>query len=186
MDFSLVMLLVFAVAFGSVLLVLKRTFERPAVRAPHVSSPAQSSQPPPPVPSSFSSRQTLFSKAERSFYGVLQSQLGGKFVVFAKVRLADLVRPDGPQGSSWWTAFNQVSGKHIDFVVCHLDTLDFVCCVELDDASHSKQDRRERDAFVDRCLGTAGIPVLRIPAARSYSANQIYEKILLTIGARTG
>jgi hypothetical protein len=134
------------------------------------------------APAVYRSKVYLLSKAERSFFGALQSQLSGQFVVFSKVRLADIVKPVSVDGPSWWTAFNQLSAKHIDFVVCDPASLALVCCIELDDASHDKDERKVRDGFVDECLSTAGIPLLRFAASKGYSPTEIHEKFWLTVG----
>src|SRR5687768_10977332 len=61
----------------------------------------------------------FLSPAERSFFGVLQQAAGSDFIVFAKVRLADIVRPvKNPGRSGWRSAFNCICGKHVDFILC--------------------------------------------------------------------
>jgi len=40
--------------------------------------------------------------------------------------------------------------------------------IELDDWSHKRADRRERDKFVDQALGDAGLSILRVPVQASY------------------
>jgi len=39
--------------------------------------------------------------------------------------------------------------------------------IELDDASHEEESRRDRDTFVDAALTAAGLPILHIPAQRA-------------------
>jgi hypothetical protein len=43
------------------------------------------------------------------------------------------------------------------------------CGVELDDSSHARPDRQERDVFVDEVFEVAGLPLLRVPAKSAYS-----------------
>ncbi|WP_170156973.1 DUF2726 domain-containing protein [Roseimicrobium gellanilyticum] len=131
----------------------------------------------------YRSKVYLMSKTERSFFGTLQEQMDGKFVVFSKVRLADIVKPVSVDGPSWWTAFHQLSSKHIDFVICDPASLALVCCIELDDASHERDDRKGRDGFVDATLAAAGIPFLRFAASKGINSHEIREKFWLTIGA---
>jgi hypothetical protein len=130
----------------------------------------------------YRSKVYLMSKTERSFFGALQEQLEGKFVVFSKVRLADVVKPVSVDGPSWWTAFHQLSSKHIDFVICDPSSLALVCCIELDDASHERDERKGRDGFVDATLEAAGIPFLRFAASKGINSHEIREKFWLTIG----
>ena len=109
----------------------------------------------------------LLTAAERSFYEVLCSVLDGQLLVFAKVRLADLVyMPKGTANRQ--THFTRIQSKHVDFVLCTRDKLSPVLVIELDDASHEEEARRDRDTFVDAALTAAGLPILHIPAQRSY------------------
>ena len=125
----------------------------------------------------------LFSPAERSFLGVLEQSVGAELRVLGKVRLADLIRPaaglaTGPRNA----AFNKISRKHVDFVLCDPRTLAVVAVVELDDRSHQRADRRDRDAFVDGALAAAGIPILHVPCQRAYSVSELRESVLSKIG----
>jgi hypothetical protein len=128
-------------------------------------------------PSEYKSRSTLLTPAERSFFGVLQQALGSDYLIFAKVRLADILEPvKDPSRSAWQKAFNRITSKHVDFVLCDKMTTSFVGIIELDDKSHGTLESGFRDNLVDDALKTAGIPILRITAAHSYSAVQIGEQ----------
>jgi len=121
----------------------------------------------------------LFTAAERSFYGVLVGAVGPDYKVFGKVRLADIILPEGAESSSaWWSAFNRVAYKHIDFVICEQATSKIHCCVELDDSSHARRDRKERDEFLEEMLSQSGVPLLRVPAQRGYTPSRIREAFL--------
>ena len=120
----------------------------------------------------------LLTPAERSFFGVLQQAVRSDYQIFAKVRLADIVRPvRNSSRSGWQSAFNRITGKHVDFVVCDLEQLRVVGVVELDDSTHARFERGVRDSLVDGALADAGIPILRIPARQSYSPAQIREQL---------
>jgi len=121
----------------------------------------------------------LFSLAERSFLGVLELVLGNQFRVFGKVRLADVVKvKSGLIGRDWGQAFNRIKGKHLDFVVCDSSKLSIQLVIELDDSSHYRFDRQGRDKFVDEVLLGAGVPIVRFPVKRSYSVEEIRQKLL--------
>ena len=126
--------------------------------------------------------------AERSFFGVLEQAVASDYRIFAKVRLADIVRPvRNPSRSGWQSAFNRISAKHVDFVLCDSLCLGVMAVIELDDRSHERFERGIRDSLVDSALASARIPILRIPASRSYSPVQIREQveILLRSGGNT-
>lgn len=119
---------------------------------------------------SYTPKETLLTPAERSFYGVLSKALDDrKYIAFAQVRLADILTPaKGSSRSQWQKAFNQISSKHCDFVICDADTMKLRLAVELDDASHRNEIRANRDEFLDLIFKQAGLPLLRIKASRSY------------------
>ena len=110
--------------------------------------------------------QSLLTPSEAAFYSALLLAAGRRYVVFAKVRLADLC-----QDLDRWAdirAFNKVSSKHVDFVLCDATTFQPVLAVELDDRSHLRADRRSRDAFVDGIFRTMGLGVYRQWVRHSY------------------
>ena len=121
---------------------------------------------------------SLLTPAERSFFGVLQQSLASDYQIFAKVRLADIVRPvRNPSRSGWQSAFNRTSGKHVDFLLCDLECLNVIGVIELDDRTHERFERGLRDSLVDSALADAGIPILRISTRQSYSPAQIREQV---------
>jgi len=118
----------------------------------------------------------LLSKAERSFFGVLRQAVGDEYLIFAKVRLADLVWiPKATQSRQ--KHLNRVTPRHIDFVLCDHDAIRPLLAIELDDSSHARSDRRSRDAFVEAALAAAGLPLLRIPARAAYNVAELKAQI---------
>jgi very-short-patch-repair endonuclease len=120
----------------------------------------------------------FLSKAERSFYGVLADAVDGRGLIFAKVRVADVLAPrKGLDRSAWTRAFNRISAKHFDFVICEPGDCSVQLAVELDDSTHSKGKRRDRDRFLDEACESAGLPLLRVRAARAYAVAEIRDEI---------
>jgi very-short-patch-repair endonuclease len=118
----------------------------------------------------------LLSKPERAFYHVLRKALGDQWTIFAKVRLLDLLwLPRGTQATQ--AHRNRVQSKHVDFVLCEPATLTPILVIELDDRSHEREDRQNRDRFVDRALESAGLPVLHVPARDGYVVNDLADQI---------
>ncbi|MEM7570959.1 MAG: DUF2726 domain-containing protein [Pseudomonadota bacterium] len=109
----------------------------------------------------------LLTKAEQSAWRALRSYIPPPYTLGLKVRLADIIKPvrneDGKAGRS---ALNKVMAKHIDLVVYDPRDFSVVLAIEIDDKSHARRDRQERDAFVDKALETAGIPIERIPLGK--------------------
>lgn len=112
----------------------------------------------------------LFSPAERSFLGVLEQAVGDKHRVFGKVRVADVVSVKSVSDRrAWQRAFNRISAKHFDFVICSSDDLEIVAAVELDDKSHKNRQRQDRDVFLAGLCEAINLPLVRVPARRAYS-----------------
>ncbi len=122
----------------------------------------------------------LFTPTEKNFYFSLVKAVNTQFVVFGKVRIADVLTPDMKKSKKWWRAFVKISSKHLDYVLCHPADLSVFCVIELDDRSHQRQDRRKRDVFVNKACEDAGLPLLRFTAKRNYDVKKIQEKINVT------
>lgn len=129
---------------------------------------------------------TLFSPAERSFLGVLNQAIGKQVQIFGKVRVADVITPQkGRSRSDWQKAFNKISGKHFDFLVCNKKDLSVLCAIELDDKSHNSKKRQERDAFLQGASKSAGLSLIQIPAQATYSINEIQQLFASILPAET-
>jgi ssDNA-binding Zn-finger/Zn-ribbon topoisomerase 1 len=117
----------------------------------------------------------LFTPAERSFFGVLQQALAtDNVLIFGKVRVADVITPGkGMTKSEWQTAFNKISAKHFDFILCNQDDLSVICAIELDDSSHNNAKRKSRDQFLECACESAHFPLIRVPAKQAYSIESI-------------
>ncbi len=121
----------------------------------------------------------LLSPAERSFFGVLEQAVGTHHYIFAKVRVADVVETTrGLSGGHRQAAFNRIRAKHFDFLLCDKQDLSPVCAIELDDRSHTRSSRQQRDAFVTELCRNVDLPLLRVRASRSYSLPELREDIL--------
>ena len=125
-------------------------------------------------------RSFLFTKTEWKFAQVLQQAIQRDWLMMGKVRVADLLaveRNPKLKRSDWMRAFAKISSKHIDFVIVDPQSGRVMCCIELDDPSHSRKDRIERDIFVNAAFKQAGVPLLRIPTAKHYDHNRLSQTI---------
>ncbi|MCS6772351.1 MAG: DUF2726 domain-containing protein [Kiritimatiellae bacterium] len=133
----------------------------------------------PDAQSIYEKAESLMTPAELAFFRALEESVTGRFRLFSKVRLADLVRIKGADNrGQWQAAFNVIANKHVDFVAVDPSDMSIRFVVELDDRSHRKSSRQSRDEAVDRILTGAGIPVIRFPASSGYSTQQIRSQLL--------
>jgi hypothetical protein len=122
----------------------------------------------------FRQRDALFTAAERSFLGVLDQASAGRYRVFGKVRIADVIAPaKGLDKSTWTSVFNRIKAKHFDFVLCDSQTLKVKAVIELNDKSHTSRRRVERDELVGRACADAGLALRMVKAKRSYSLEAV-------------
>ncbi len=126
----------------------------------------------------YKKQEKLFSDAERSFLGTLEQAVGDRYRIFGKVRLSDVlgVRSMGNR-KKWWRAFNKISSKHLDYVLCAKNDLSIVAGIELNDNSHKKRQRKKRDHFLVRACQAAGLPLLQTNAQSGYPVHHIREQI---------
>jgi very-short-patch-repair endonuclease len=103
-----------------------------------------------------------------------------KYYIFPQVSLNNLVTVEKGTGS-YQTYHNKVDRKSVDFVLFEKSTISPVLAIELDDSSHDREDRQERDAFVDRVLAKAGLPLLHVRAQAAYDPKQLAASIIETI-----
>ncbi len=126
----------------------------------------------------YESCQVLFSPAERSFLGVLEQAVGDDFQIFGKVRLNDVIRVQkGLPRAAWQAAYNRIDRKHIDFVICKRDDFSIVAGIELDDKTHARKDRVERDGFLEQAFAATGISLLRFPARKGYVLEEVKSQL---------
>ncbi len=116
-------------------------------------------------------RDDFLSPAEFSFYKVLASLSGDQVAIQSKVRLADLFFVARPNENL--AHLNRIAQRHVDFLVCDTPTMKPLFGIELDDSSHRRSDRQERDLFVAKVFQTAHLPLVRVPVQRDYNSREI-------------
>ena len=102
-------------------------------------------------------KRQLLSERERALYQRLIQSLPNH-IVLAQVQLLQVLNfQRGRRTQAILNRFNQLS---LDVLVLNPDT-SIVAAVELDDASHTREDRRKADARKSHALQSAGVPLIR-------------------------
>jgi hypothetical protein len=121
-------------------------------------------------------QRALLTRSEIAFYRALFAGVGGLYLIAPKVRVADVLKaPRDKNRRAAASAFNRISQKHFDFVLCDPQTFTVLAAIELDDRSHESPDRRARDAMLDRAANDAGLALLRFKARASYTVDEIQK-----------
>ncbi|HYZ73078.1 MAG TPA: DUF2726 domain-containing protein, partial [Chthoniobacterales bacterium] len=105
---------------------------------------------------------SLLTPAEKIFYEQLDLVIDGRLQILCKVRLADLIEVESRQPEERNRVFRRIASKHIDFILAEPGTLAPMLAIELDDSSHERADRRERDEYLEELFQTVRFPLLRI------------------------
>jgi hypothetical protein len=121
--------------------------------------------------------ESLLTPAEQLFYRSLDIAVAGRLQVLCKVRLADLLQVASSDSKERQRLFRKIAAKHLDFLLAEPGTLEPILAIELDDSSHDRSDRRQRDQFLDELFGIVEFPLLRVKAAATYSPRQILRAI---------
>lgn len=120
-------------------------------------------------------RDDFLSPAELSFYRVLRLTVKDQAIALAKVNLADIFFVARPHENQAYR--NKIDRKHVDFLLLQPETLKPLVGLELDDASHKRADRIERDQFVNQVFATAGLPLIRVPARSGYDPQALAAEL---------
>jgi very-short-patch-repair endonuclease len=125
-------------------------------------------------------RNWFLTKAEHEFYKALVQAVGQDYIIFAQVHLPTLL-DEKVIGQNWKAAFRHISQKSVDFVLCDKAYISPKLAIELDDKSHDRPDRQDRDIEVERILKGAGMPLLRIQNHGTFNPQDLAQKIRTTL-----
>jgi len=120
----------------------------------------------------YSKVEYFFTPAEKKFFDVLVEAAGNEVVVLSKCRVADLIDVDAQKH---FGPFNRIKSKHIDFVLVEKSDGALLCAIELDDKSHQRKKRVERDQFLDEVFAQVELPLFRFKVKREYSVADIHK-----------
>lgn len=121
----------------------------------------------------------LLTITEKEFYNTLKQVVDkNNLLIFSKVRLEDLLwLPKGIDHKERFSLRNRIKSRHVDFVICDNQNIKPLLVIELDDSSHDKQSRINRDGFIDNVLDNAGLPILHQKVQNFYNLREIETNI---------
>jgi hypothetical protein len=113
----------------------------------------------------------FFSPAEANFYRILIEMVENHLLVFPKVSLKEFLFITDQ--NNFQSHYNKIDRKHVDFLICNPKTLQPMFAIELDDSSHSRAGRGQRDAFIESVLAIANLPLVRVPVRATYNTQEL-------------
>ena len=124
----------------------------------------------------YSKKDFIMTRAEHECFDSLVKAVGEKYYVFPQVHLPSIVN-NKVVGQNWKAAFKHINQKSVDFVLCDKAYLAPKLAIELDDKSHERADRIDRDGEVERILTDAGLPLLRLENHGRFDPAYLTQKI---------
>lgn len=106
-----------------------------------------------PLPAKYAKKECLMSPPERALMHILEELFGTRFRILPQIALISLVDKLN------YTSYRNELFRVVDFVIVSPDFVPLVV-VELNDKSHLRADRRERDARVAEILQKASLPLV--------------------------
>jgi hypothetical protein len=130
-------------------------------------------------------RDNFLSPAELYFYQVLQTAVSDWAIVLVKVNLGDLFYASTGDYGQNMAYRNRIARKHVDFLLCDPETVRPLLAIELDDSSHNRSDRKQRDRFVDGVFAAARLPLVHVPVSHSYPTKKLRTFLQQKAGMQT-
>lgn len=120
---------------------------------------------------------------ELNFYNVLlEISKELDMILFSQVSLYNIISmKENLDYSTKTKYFNKIASKSIDFVLVDKNNCRIKLCIELDDTTHYKPKRIERDNFINKLFKDLEIDLLRYPVYKTYYKDTLKKKILENI-----
>lgn len=125
----------------------------------------------------------IMTRREEEFFRTLNDIFDKKCYIIPQVHLSALLNHK-VKGQNWKGAFAHINGKSVDYVLLRSKDLSVLCAVELDDSTHDKTSRIERDREVERLLNDSNIPLVRLRNPGSMSKQEIVDIFAKTINEK--
>lgn len=125
-------------------------------------------------------KSSILTQTENEFYTQLCNALyfaGLKVIVWPQVNVSSIIETVGKDSQQRMKAFNRICRKSVDYVIVNQKTRETILCIELDDYTHNRNSRQERDNFINSIFISVGIPLFRVKAERNYDFNEIVSAV---------
>ena len=125
----------------------------------------------------YKKKDYFFTIAEKNFFKILNEITNkNNLILFSKVRVADLLYIS-KKSNNWITHLNKIKSKHIDFLICDNRNIKPLLAIELDDSSHNRYKRQQRDNFINQAFNDSELPILRVKVSYNYDKIKLEDQI---------
>lgn len=122
------------------------------------------------VDSNYMKKIALLTENEKKFYNVLYEIINKEEILIqTQVVLYDII---GTKLKNDYSSFNKIKSKSIDYVLVNKN-FEILLCIELDDYTHNKSERIERDNFINKIFEETDIKLLRVAVEQNYDTESL-------------
>lgn len=125
----------------------------------------------------------VMTSRENECFKILNEIFSSKWFVVPQVHLSALL-DYRVKGQNWNAAFRHINGKSVDFVLIGKESYRVICAIELDDSTHNKPERKERDVEIERIFNQAKIPLARISKFEAMTKAELAKVITDVINVK--
>lgn len=119
-------------------------------------------------------KNTILTQTEFAFYKKLKTMTDKlNLTIFPEVNLERIINVKNKDTSYR----NRIKSRSIDFTLVNTWNNNIVCCIELDDYTHNRLDRKARDIFINELFSNVGIKLFRIKVSKYYDFEELEFEI---------
>lgn len=123
-------------------------------------------------------REPFLATTELALFRTLVELMGDRYSICPKVSLNDVFYIVRPNENVHF--FNKFFRKHVDFLLCDLQTLAPAFGVDIV-RPISKNEVRESDKFLDDLFTNAGLPLVHVPSSEFYDPSDVINLFQLAV-----
>ena len=103
----------------------------------------------------YSKKESVMSPSEQKYFRKLEQQYGQNHYIFCQVALDRIINTTDQK--HFYTYWNKINKKSIDFVLVDKQTLQTVKLIELNDYTHNSVKRKQRDEYLKKVCEAAAL-----------------------------
>lgn len=122
----------------------------------------------------FKTYNYIMTKTEEKFYKELKNQLLANNIkcnIFPQIGLERIIQTKNND----FADRNRIKSRSIDFTITDETDNKIICCIELDDYTHQRADRIERDNFINELFKTVKIKLVRMTVSNNYNFEELIK-----------
>ncbi|MCA9373355.1 DUF2726 domain-containing protein [Candidatus Woesebacteria bacterium] len=103
----------------------------------------------------YTKKESVMTPSEQKYFRKLEQQHAQTHFIFCQVALGRIINTTDQK--NFYTYWNKINKKSIDFVLVDKRTLQTVKLIELNDYSHNSLKRKQRDEYLQKICEAAGV-----------------------------